>query len=150
MVDGTAIGVVGVHVAEGDAATIGKRWRGRVATRVEARKGSNKSGSLSYAWRRCAARVVSGSYGWVESAGTKKVHEGCVYVGKRAAPGRIAGHRERAGWWRLAGENCIVIRRLEIGRQQVAANSVGVDRTIEMASPIEVVGQVQGKAVPKR
>src|SRR6266403_3222762 len=67
----SAIGIVGIHVTEGDAVRIIGRGRHRVAFRVESGEGSEKSLCLRYAidLRRIATSVEGNGYGWIQSAG---------------------------------------------------------------------------------
>src|SRR6266404_626574 len=71
-----AIGIVGVHVAKGDAVRIIGCGRHRVAFRVESGERREKSLCLRYAidLRRIATSVEGNGYGWIQSAGAKEVH----------------------------------------------------------------------------
>src|SRR5437763_818038 len=82
MVDRAAVRVVGVHIAEGNAAGIGKSVHcRRIASGVEAGKRFDESCCLCNA-RGGAAQIVSSRDGWVEPAGPKEIHQRRVHVRK--------------------------------------------------------------------
>src|ERR1700689_5979023 len=96
VIDGTAVGIIGVHVAERDAAGEADR----TAIRVEARDGLNQSLSLGNATERVSAEFVGADDRRIHAAGAEKVHQGGGdgWVGRRCGASRAASaDRERAG-----------------------------------------------------
>ena len=152
VIDRAAVGVVGVHVAEGDASGEGRRGsqlalkpgmlpasRDRLRDAAEPdrpmtrkRRGSKDSGRRD--GRSSSARHRR--RGTAESVTRRGLHP--LTVNGLAGAGQIAG---------LLPNACIVVGRVEVGNHQVAANCVGIDRTVQMASAIEVVGEAERESL---
>ena len=136
VIDRTAVGVVGIHIAERNAAGVGKAvaWVG-IAVGVEAGQSGEKSLGLRHT-SALAAELEGGGNGRVQSAGAEEVHERRIDVARTASAhgkGTAGGGTVRQG-----GK--------EIGGHQVAANRVSVDGTVDVAAAVEVVGHAQGVA----
>src|ERR1035437_7009945 len=95
MINGGAIGEVGIHVAEGDAVGVIGRGRHRVAFRIEPRQGSEQGLRLRYTVG-IAVQIAGHRNGGVESTGPEEIHEGGVDVRERSAYGVASADRERA------------------------------------------------------
>ena len=91
VIDRAAVGVIGVHVAEGDAARVIEGGGRGIAFGIKAWQGREKSLRLSYA-RGLAAQIESGGDGRVQSSGTEEVHQGGIHVARTATT-----NGERAG-----------------------------------------------------
>src|SRR5216684_1068293 len=128
VIDRAAVGVVRVHVAEGNAAGVGER-RGRwIARRVEAWQSLENGNALSYAIA-ATGQILSSGYGRIESARTEEVHHSSVYVRerRRRIPRRVAPTtREGAGGRSLSLSQGIVKGCLEVGDHQIAPHGVGI------------------------
>src|SRR6202023_1099724 len=109
-----------------------------ITRRVEAGECRNKGCGLGHARCRRAAQIVGGGEGWVESAWAEEVHKRGVHVGERCWPRGIAAHGKRTRGGSLSRKNRVVIRRFEVGGQQIAAHRVGIDGAIDVASAVEV------------
>src|SRR3984893_2596470 len=142
----SAVRIVGVHVAKGDAAGVIERGRRGVASRIEPWERSEKSLGLRHAWS-LAAQIESGGDRGIQTAGTEEVHEGRIHVRYRIAWLSAPTDREWASRGSAARDwvmGRVVRCREEIGRHQVPAYGAGINRTVEVAAKVEVVGDAEG------
>src|ERR1035438_3376292 len=139
VIDGTAVGVVGIHVAEGDAAG----ERSEIASTLEPvflqyqrQNGSDTSGS-------CGTREQSDRDRRVHRRWAEEVGKGGRNV-RASGTNATSGNSERTICW-LSGsaENC----GLQVSHHQIAANRVCVDGTVEVTPAVEVVTNAQCEAV---
>src|SRR5579864_7615018 len=146
VVDRTAVGVVRVHVAEGDAAAKSASNR-RSTTRVESLAGETALDFFRELHARDRGRSGSDESSGnrrIQASGTKEIHQRGINPGaERAVAARSgsAAYGERAGGGLSSGECGI-----EVGDHQVTTHCVGVDGAVQVTSAIEVVCQTESES----
>ena len=135
VVDRAAVGVVGVHVAEGDAAGQGSRIAGRAQAsglQHQGRDDLNASGGGGIREQRNRNRRI-------QARGTEEIQQRCRHIRASGTDAAVV-YKQRIvrGLCRSGRE-----RRLPIFHQQIAARGVGVDGTIQVAAAVEVVSQAE-------
>src|ERR1035441_847455 len=80
MVYGAAVGVVGIHVAEGDAAGVGEAIpRSGIAFRIESGKSSDQGLRLSDT-STLSSQLETGGNGGIQTAGAEEIQQGGIHV----------------------------------------------------------------------
>src|SRR6266404_2985671 len=136
----SAIGIVGIHVTEGDAASVIECGRHRITCRIESGQGLEEGDRLRHAGA-LAIQLETGGNGRIQAAGAEKVHQGGVDP-TGIAVGVAYGEGTGEALTRCGSGK-------EIGGHQVAPNGAGIDGTIEVTSEVEVVGDAQGETTAK-
>ena len=143
VINRTAVGVVGIHVAERDAA--GESAGRRITSRAESALLQDRQRRVDAAL--CGRANQSAGNRGIQASGTEEVGQ------RRRDPGHAvdesAGSRASADRERSRGRigSGIVQRHLPVSHQQIAARGVGVDGAVQMAAAIEVVAQAERHVV---
>ena len=100
-----------------------------------------------------AGRIADGSVGaddrGIEAAGAEEVHQRRVNIGVRRCRRSTlvaSADGEGAGGRSLSRVERVIVGSLEVAGHEVAANRVGIDGAVEMASAVEVVSQAESEA----